>query len=114
MAQQPPLADRECRPIPKGAAPLDQAGLREHLASLPGWEPAEDGKAISKLFKFDDYYRTMSFVNAVAHIANVQDHHPDMLVTWGKCRVSFSTHTVGGVSENDVICAAKVERALRG
>lgn len=107
------LADRTCREIPRGTAPMDARQLASHLAELPGWAPTPDGKAIAKTFKFKNFYETMSFVNALAHIANTQDHHPDLAVSYNTCRVQYNTHTVGGVSENDVICAAKLERLVR-
>jgi 4a-hydroxytetrahydrobiopterin dehydratase len=75
-----------------------------------GWSLAPDGKSLHRTFKFRDFYRTMSFVNAVAHIANVEDHHPDLAVSYDSCRLSFSTHSIGGLSSNDFICAAKVDR----
>lgn len=105
-----PLADRNCREIPKGTAPMPDAELQKHLAGLPGWSQTEDGKAIAKAFKFKNFCETMSFVNAVAHIANTQDHHPDLAVSYSACRVQYNTHTVGGISENDLICAARIER----
>ena len=66
-------------------------------------------KSIRREWKFKNFYRTMSFVNAVAHIANAEDHHPDLEVGYGYCRVKFSTHAIGGLSENDFICAAKID-----
>jgi 4a-hydroxytetrahydrobiopterin dehydratase len=105
-----PLADRKCHEIPKGTPPIDAAELKSHLADLPGWEATAGGKAIAKSYKFKNFYETMSFVNAVAHIANTQDHHPDVTLSYNTCRVQYSTHTVGGISENDLICAARIER----
>jgi 4a-hydroxytetrahydrobiopterin dehydratase len=60
-------------------------------------------------FRFRDFYRTMSFVNAIAHIANIENHHPDLEVGYGVCRVRYTTHAIGGLSENDFICAALVD-----
>ncbi len=81
-----------------------------HLADAPGWALV-DG-AIQKRYDFADYHRTMAFVNAVAGVAHAQDHHPDMQVSYNRCTVRFNTHSVGGISINDFICAAKLE-ALR-
>jgi 4a-hydroxytetrahydrobiopterin dehydratase len=75
-----------------------------------GWEIADDAKSLKRSFKFKDFHRTMSFVNAVAHIANAEDHHPDLEVGYDYCRVTFATHSIGGLSHNDFICAAKVDR----
>jgi len=80
------------------------------LHAVPGWQ-AKDG-AIAKAFPFKNYYETMAFVNAVAWIAHNEDHHPDMEVGYNKCTVKYSTHSVGGLSENDFICAAKVNSLM--
>ena len=74
------------------------------------WRIAKDSKSLTRALKFKDFYRTMSFVNALAHIANTEDHHPDLKVGYGYCEVTFSTHSIGGLSVNDFICAAKLDR----
>lgn len=76
------------------------------------WKTAEDNKSISRHFKFKNYYETMAFVNVVAMIAHQQDHHPDMTVSYNTCIVEFSTHSVGGLSEYDFICAAKIDNSF--
>ncbi len=86
------------------------ADIDAHLARVPGWALVEG--AIQKRYDFPDYHRTMAFVNALAWIAHVEDHHPDLLVSYSRCTVRFNTHAVGGISINDFICAAKVD-ALR-
>lgn len=98
---------RRCRPVPAGTPPLSPARIDAGLAQLPGWEH-RDG-VICKTFSFGSYAETIAFVNAVADIAQREDHHPDMLVGYDKCRVAYHTHSVGGISENDFICAAKIE-----
>ena len=104
------LRDRRCRPLPSGTPALEATRAAELLAELaPGWRIAEDGRSIRRAFGFADFYETMAFVNAVAWIANAEDHHPDLEVGYDYCRMAFSTHTVGGLSENDFICAAKVD-----
>ena len=104
------LRDRKCQPMPAGTPPLDAARAAELMSGLaPGWRIAEDGRSIRRAFSFADFYETMAFVNAVAWIANVEDHHPDLEVGYDYCRMTFSTHSVGGLSENDFICAAKVD-----
>jgi 4a-hydroxytetrahydrobiopterin dehydratase len=100
------LAAMHCRP---DAPKLADAELAAHLRSLPGWSLA-DG-AIRKTFRFSGYPATIAFVNAVAAIAQREDHHPDLSVHYDRCVVSFSTHSAGGVTGNDVVCAAKVEGA---
>src|SRR4029078_12308599 len=68
-----------------------------------------EARAIRREFAFRDFYRTMSFVNALAHVANIEDHHPDLEVGYNYCHVTFTTHAVRGLSENDFVCAAKVD-----
>ena len=108
-----PLAQAHCIARHGHEHRLTAASIRELLPQLPGWALAEDGHALCKTFRFPDYYRTMSFVNALAHIANAENHHPDLSVHYDRCVVRFSTHDVGGLSENDFICAAKAD-ALQG
>lgn len=103
------LASRHCTPLRGVSHKLAEDKLRGFLAALPGWDLVEGGQAIAKTFAFDDYYRTMAFVNALAFIAHREDHHPDLGVHYNRCVVRYSTHDVGGLSMNDVICAAKTE-----
>ena len=104
-----PLAQAHCMPRRGSDHRLTDASIRELLPQIPEWELIENGHALSRTFTFPDYYRTMSFVNALAHVANAEDHHPDLSVHYDRCLVRFSTHDVGGLSENDFICAAKAE-----
>jgi 4a-hydroxytetrahydrobiopterin dehydratase len=92
---------------------LSEAQVRELLPQVAGWELAEDGKALVRSFAFEDYYRTMSYVNALAHMANRENHHPDLAVHYDRCVVRYSTHDAGGLTENDFICAARAS-ALAG
>jgi len=84
------------------------------LATAPGWKLTGDGPdvAIEKAYTFDNYYETISFVNAVAFIANAQDHHPDLSVHYSRCVVRFNTHDVKGLSETDFECASQVDALL--
>ena len=75
-----------------------------------GWRLI-DG-ALEKTFSFKNYYETISFVNAVAFIANAEDHHPDLTVSYGQCKVRFNTHDVKGISVSDFFCASKVDALL--
>jgi 4a-hydroxytetrahydrobiopterin dehydratase len=101
------LKARHCRPCEGGTPPLPEAVITEMLGRLEGWEYA--GGKIVRLFHFKNWCQTMAFVNAVAWIAHRENHHPDLEVGYGSCRVSYTTHAIGGLSENDFICAAKVE-----
>jgi 4a-hydroxytetrahydrobiopterin dehydratase len=86
---------------------LNDTRINQELAKLNAW--SRDGDEITKSFSFKNFYETMSFVNAVAYIANLLDHHPDMEVGYNKLTIRFSTHSVGGLSENDFDAAAKID-----
>ena len=105
------LSDRHCKPCEGGIEPHSPAKSRELMAQLnSAWVLSGDGKKIRREFKFKNFYRTMSFVNAVAHIANTEDHHPDLEVGYGNCNIVFTTHAINGLSDNDFICAAKIDK----
>ena len=105
------LADRKCKACEGGVAPLTRAEAENLLKEVAGdWVLNMEAGALSRDFKFRDFYRTMSFVNALAHVANIEDHHPDLEVGYNYCRVQFTTHAIKGLSENDFICAAKIDR----
>ena len=91
----------------EGQAPMAAAEVTAHLARCAGWALVNGG--IEKEFRFAGYDRTLAFVNAVAWIAHREDHHPDLAFGYDRCTVRFNTHSVGGISINDFICAAKVQ-----
>lgn len=93
---------------------LKPTEIVRRLADLPGWKLSGDGDdvAIEKTFTFDDYYETISFVNALAFVANAMDHHPDLSVHYSRCVVRFSTHSLKGISETDFECAARTDALL--
>ena len=107
------LKNQHCRAIAKGSPALEPSQVSALLVRLNGeWKCSDDAKAIARQFTFKNFYRTMAFVNAVAWIANQEDHHPDLNVGYSKCTVTFSTHAADGLTENDFICAAKVDALL--
>ena len=101
------LAKKKCTPCEGGVAPMSAQQAQAMLKSLKGWI-IEDGKLV-KVYPFTNYYQTMAFVNALAWVSHREDHHPDLLVGYNKCRVEYSTHAINGLSENDFICAAKAD-----
>lgn len=103
------LALARCMPRRGAEHRIAPDRVEELQRGLPEWSVAEDGQAITRTFRFPDYYRTLAFVNALAWIAHEQDHHPDLGVHYDRCVVRYSTHDVGGLSENDFICAAKAD-----
>lgn len=104
------LTQKRCKPCEGGIPPLPDAAVAQLLGALPGWRLA--GSAIERSFEFRNYYETMAFVNATAWISHAEDHHPDLEVGYRTCRVRYTTHAIGGLSENDFICAAKIDALL--
>ena len=100
------LSQRRCQPCEGGVAPLNDADCRGLLAELPGW--AIDGMRIVRNFGFRDHYEAMAFINAVAWVSHREDHHPEITIGFKDVRVSYWTHAIDGLSENDFICAAQV------
>jgi 4a-hydroxytetrahydrobiopterin dehydratase len=101
------LSKGKCKPCEGGVPPLSDAEVKANLAQLQGWDVVNG--EIAKAYDFKNYYETMAFVNATAWISHREDHHPDIEVGYNKCRVRYSTHAIGGLSENDFICAAKLD-----
>ena len=101
------LVKRKCKPCEGGVPAYTEAQARAELKGLKGWT-LENGKLV-KLYPFGNYHQTMAFVNALAWVSHREDHHPDLEVGYNKVRVAYWTHAVGGLSENDFICAAKCD-----
>ncbi len=107
------LTAKRCVPCEGGVAPMDADSARDMLDQLTDWELDKSGKAIARSFQFKNYYQTIAFVNALAWIAHEEDHHPDLQVGYNRVEVRFSTHSIGGLSQNDFICAAKIDALSR-
>lgn len=105
------LSQQKCKPCEGGTTPLAEKGIKAYLLKLSGWEKI--GDEIVKTFTFQNFHETMAFVNAVAFIAHQEDHHPELEVSYKKCKIHYSTHSIKGLSENDFICAAKVDALLK-
>ena len=109
------LSDKSCRPLEKGSAPLSMDDAATLLHQLHGdWKILNKPPQLQRTFTFKNYYQTMAFVNALAWIAHRDDHHPDLEVGYNRCVVHYSTHSVAGLSENDFICAAKIDALSDG
>ncbi|MFQ6021180.1 MAG: 4a-hydroxytetrahydrobiopterin dehydratase [Acidiferrobacterales bacterium] len=106
------LTQKKCKPCEGGARPLTEAAAKALLEKVPGWELNETANEIHRTYEFKNYYQTMAFVNALAWIAHREDHHPDIEVGYKRCLVRYSTHAVGGLSDNDFICAAKINALI--
>jgi len=106
------LKQKHCKPCEGGVCPIPEPEARGTLDQVPGWTLVEDGRMLERTFSFSNYYQTTAFVNAVAWIAHREDHHPDVEFGYKTCRVRYTTHAIGGLSENDFICAARINALL--
>jgi 4a-hydroxytetrahydrobiopterin dehydratase len=109
----PNLTGKSCKPCAPGTSPLSREQATAMLAQVPGWSLNDAATELSRAFKFKNYYETLAFVNAQAWVVHREDHHPDLEVGYNRCLMRFSTHSIKGLSENDYICAAKIN-ALTG
>lgn len=108
------LVEKKCEVCEGGVPPLDEKQCAAMLKDVPDWELSADKKSLQRKFSFRSFYPTMGFVNAVAYLAQQEGHHPDMAVGYNYCTINFTTHAIDGLSENDFICAAKVNRLIGG
>ena len=100
--------EKSCKDNAEALTPLE---IESRLGEFSGWQ--QQNLSISKTYAFKDYYQTIAFVNAIAWISHREDHHPDLAVSYNACRVDYSTHSAGGLSENDFICAALVDALFK-
>jgi len=110
MASTCDTTNRHCQPCEGGLPSLDDKAAAGLLGELSGW--ALHGQRLEKTFVFRNHYETMAFVNAIAWVSHREDHHPELTVGYKDVRVRYWTHAIGGLSENDFICAAKLEKLL--
>lgn len=107
------LNSRHCESCEGIGAALNPEQIRHLTPQLAsGWEVINQHTQIKKNFSFKDFYETMAFVNAIAWIANIENHHPDLEIGYNYCHVTFMTHALKGLSHNDFICAAKIDALL--
>jgi 4a-hydroxytetrahydrobiopterin dehydratase len=108
MPSTPELLARKCHPTETA---LPAAEIGSYLSAVPEWQL--DGSRIARSYQFKNYYETLAFMNAIAYVIHLEDHHPEIVLTFNRCVIRFDTHSVnggkGGISENDFICAAKVD-----
>lgn len=108
-----PLEEQHCEACEGGVDPMNRDEINNLISQIPEWSVNSNGTEISRAFKFKNFCHTMSFVNAMAHIANQEGHHPDFEVGYNYCNVTFTTHAIKGLSHNDFICARKVDRLIK-
>lgn len=107
------LSEQHCRALTSDSPALSKKDSEQYLQQLDdNWGLSADGKTISRIFKFSNYFETMAFANVAAMVAHQQDHHPDMTISYNSCLVAYTTHSINGLSINDFICAAKTDNAL--
>jgi 4a-hydroxytetrahydrobiopterin dehydratase len=102
------LAAKKCIPCEGGVLPFNKKEAEKYINEVPGWVLSEDGRKITREFKFKDFKEAMKFVNVVADLAESEGHHPDIYIFWNRVKLELSTHAIGGLSENDFILAAKI------
>lgn len=108
------LKDKHCLACEGGVKPLSTDQKKTFLKQLDkNWVVNEDYSELSRDFRFKNYYQTMAFVNAIAWMAHQENHHPDLLVGYNHCLVRYSTHAMQDLTENDFICAAKVDQFIQ-
>ena len=107
------LLSKKCIPCEGGTPPLTIEEVSKLLPQVPDWNVDSDVKHLSKQYKFKNFAEAMAFANKIAEIAEKENHHPDLTVSWGKVGVELTTHAIGGLSENDFILAAKIEELPR-
>ena len=104
-----PLSKR-CLPCEGGVDPLTQERIDELLQQVTGWQLNAARTEIERHYQFKNFYGVMAFVNAVAWLAHQENHHPDMTIGYNECTIRYSTHSISGLTENDFICAAKINQ----
>jgi len=106
------LRKKKCTPCEGGILPMTLEEAREMQLEAPLWEVVDDGQAIRRHFTFQNHHEVIAFVNAVAWISHREDHHPNASIGYSRCELVYTTHAVEGLTENDFICASKVDALL--
>lgn len=103
------LAQRRCKPCAEGTPPLPADQVAALLARLDGWTLSDDGRVIRRRFAFKGFLKAVEMANLAAWVGNKQDYHPDITFGYGYCEVTLTTHAAKGLTENDFICAARLD-----
>lgn len=107
-----PLINKQCREYSKDESPLNLTEIEDNRRHTPEWQFCATENTLTQTFHFDNYHQTIEFVNKLAEVSHQQDHHAELIVTYNRCKVTFCTHSVGGITENDFICAAKIDQQV--
>ncbi len=106
------LAENKCVPCQGGVPPMERRKAEDMLRQLgPGWSVNKNGH-LERMYTFKDFAQALQFVNRVGAVAEAEGHHPDLYLTWGKCKVELWTHKINGLTESDFYMAAKADRAF--
>lgn len=110
MSTATELTSKRCQPCEGGIPPLTDEQTRQHMGAVPGWKLTADGKRIRREWRVKDFPTALDFFQKIGHIAEQEDHHPDLHLTgYRNVAIELSTHAVGGLTENDFILAAKID-----
>ena len=107
------LLNGHCRAVSAKEGPMNLSQIEESRRLTPLWQFCANDNVLSRTFHFDSFAKTIEFVNSVAAVAEAQNHHPELLVTYNRCKVYYKTHTVNGITENEFICAAQIDALHR-
>jgi 4a-hydroxytetrahydrobiopterin dehydratase len=108
------LAERPCTPCRGGVSPLTPGECASYLAEVPDWELRNEGRILTRRFRFPDYRTALAFTNAVSALAEETWHHPELVLGWGYCEVSLTTRKIGGLHESDFVMAARIDALAAG
>ena len=109
------LTEKKCLPCEGGVLPFDISEIHKYQKKVDGWDLTKDNKEVfflSKKFNFDNFLESQKFVNEVGKISEEEGHHPDILFGWGYAEIKITTHAIEGLSENDFILAAKIDKII--
>ena len=109
------LLNKKCVPCEGGVMPFDIAEIHKYQKKVDGWNVEPNEKKIyflEKNFKFKNFIESQNFINKVGEISEQESHHPDILFGWGYAKISITTHAIEGLSENDFILAAKIDKVV--
>ncbi len=104
-----PFINKQCRDYSKQESALNLSEIEENRRHTPEWQYWAPENHLERVYRFDSYDNTIAFVNEVARVANEENHHPCMVISYNRCKISFFTDAVKGLTENDFICAAKID-----
>jgi len=111
------LLNKKCVPCEGGVIPFDISEIHKYQKKVDGWDVLKDKNYeemffLSKKFKFDNFLKSQDFINEVSKISEEEGHHPDILFGWGYAEIKITTHAIKGLSENDFILAAKIDKII--